>query len=155
MARNRSPRMRKVNELIRVVVADAVVDLKDPRIGFLTITGAETSPDLRHAVIYYSVLGTDQEKSDTADALQHASSRIQRAIGSETRLRYTPKLEFRVDPSIDEGLRISRILAEMAEEEDQEDQEDQDGQKDQEDQEDQEDQDGQKDQDDQDGQDDG
>ena len=126
MARNRSPRMRKVNELIRVVVADAVVDLKDPRIGFLTITGAETSPDLRHAVIFYSVLGTDQEKSDTADALQHASSRIQRAIGSETRLRYTPKLEFRVDPSIDEGLRISRILAEMAEAEEQEDQDDQD-----------------------------
>jgi ribosome-binding factor A len=109
--------MRKVNELIREVVADAVVDLKDPRIGFLTITGAETSPDLRHAVIFYSVLGTDQEKADTAEALDHASSRIQRAIGSETRLRYTPKLTFRVDPSIDEGLRISRILAEMAEEE--------------------------------------
>ena len=130
MARNRSPRMRKVNELIRVVVADAVVDLKDPRIGFLTITGAETSPDLRHAVIFYSVLGTDQEKSDTADALQHASSRIQRAIGSETRLRYTPKLEFRVDPSIDEGLRISRILAEMAEAEEQDGQDDQDDRED-------------------------
>ncbi|MEN8240019.1 MAG: 30S ribosome-binding factor RbfA [Actinomycetota bacterium] len=110
--------MRKVNELIREVVADAVVDLKDPRIGFLTITGAETSPDLRHAVIYYSVLGTEEEKSDTAEALDHASSRIQRAIGSETRLRYTPKLEFRVDPSIDEGLRISEILAEMHDERD-------------------------------------
>ena len=133
MARNRSPRMRKVNELIRVVVADAVVDLKDPRIGFLTITGAETSPDLRHAVIFYSVLGTDQEKSDTADALQHASSRIQRAIGSETRLRYTPKLEFRVDPSIDEGLRISRILAEMAEAEEEEDQDEREEQDDRED----------------------
>ena len=125
MARQRSPRMRKVNELVREVVADAVVDLKDPRIGFLTITGAETSPDLRHAVIYYSVLGTDQEKSDTAEALEHASSRIQRAIGSETRLRYTPKLDFRVDPSIDEGIRISRILADMAAEVDQDDQDDQ------------------------------
>jgi ribosome-binding factor A len=125
MARQRSPRMRKVNELVREVVADAVVDLKDPRIGFLTITGAETSPDLRHAVIYYSVLGTDQEKSDTAEALERASSRIQRAIGSETRLRYTPKLDFRVDPSIDEGIRISRILADMAAEVDQDDQDDQ------------------------------
>jgi len=115
VARQRSPRMRKVNELIREVVAEAVVDLKDPRIGFLTITGAETSPDLRHAVIYYSVLGTDEEKSDTADALRGASARIQGVIGSETRLRYTPKLEFRVDPSIDEGIRISRIIAEMAE----------------------------------------
>jgi ribosome-binding factor A len=118
--------MRKVNELIREVVAEAVVDLKDPRIGFLTITGAETSPDLRHAVIFYSVLGSDQEKADTAEALDHASSRIQRAIGSETRLRYTPKLTFRVDPSIDEGLRISRILAEMAEAEDQDDQDEED-----------------------------
>jgi ribosome-binding factor A len=113
--------MRKVNELIREVVAEAVVDLKDPRIGFLTITGAETSPDLRHAVIYYSVLGTDEEKAETAEALDGASSRIQRAIGSETRLRYTPKLDFRVDPSIDEGLRISRILAEMEDQEDQDD----------------------------------
>ena len=118
MARNRSPRMRKVNELIREVVADSVVDLKDPRIGFLTITGAETSPDLRHAVIYYSVLGSDEEKSDTAEALRRASARIQGAIGSETRLRYTPKLEFRVDPSIDEGLRISRIIAELHEDDD-------------------------------------
>jgi ribosome-binding factor A len=125
--------MRKVNELIREVVAEAVLDLKDPRIGFLTITGAETSPDLRHAVIYYSVLGTDEEKSDTADALDRASSRIQRVIGTETRLRYTPKLTFRVDPSIDEGLRISRILAEMAEAEDREEEE-QDDQEDQEDQ---------------------
>jgi ribosome-binding factor A len=116
--------MRKVNELIREVVAEAVVDLKDPRIGFLTITGAETSPDLRHAVIYYSVLGTDEEKAETAEALDGASSRIQRAIGSETRLRYTPKLDFRVDPSIDEGLRISRILAEMEDQEGQEDQTD-------------------------------
>jgi len=134
VARQRSPRMRKVNELIREVVADAVVDLKDPRIGFLTITGAETSPDLRYAVVYYSVLGTDEEKAGTAAALEGASSRIQRAIGSQTRLRYTPKLEFRVDPSIDEGLRISRILAEMAvEEEDRDDQDDQDEEADQDD----------------------
>jgi len=133
--------MRKVNELIREVVADAVVDLKDPRIGFVTITGAETGADLRHAVVYYSVLGTDQEKTDTAQGLERASSRIQRARGSETRLRYTPKLEFRVDPSIDEGIRISQILADMAgeDQDDQADQEDQDTQDTQDDQDDQDD----------------
>ena len=60
--------MRKVNELVREVVAEAVMDLKDPRIGFLTITGAVTSPDLRHSVIYYSVLGTDEEIQQTAEA---------------------------------------------------------------------------------------
>jgi len=113
MARQKSPRMRKVDELVREVVADAVRDLKDPRIGFLTITGATTSPDLRYAVVYYSVLGTDDEKVDTAKALQSARSRIQRVIGSETKLRYTPVLEFKVDPSIEEGIRINRILAEL------------------------------------------
>ena len=118
MARQKSPRMRKVNELVREVVADAVTDLKDPRIGFVTITGAETSPDLRHAVVYYSVMGTDEEKADTADALARATPRIQSAIGTETRLRYTPKLTFEVDPSIDQGIRISQILTELAEESD-------------------------------------
>lgn len=102
-----------MNELVREVVADAVQDLKDPRIGFLTITGAETSPDLRHAVVYYSVLGSDEEKKGTAVALKSAKSRIQSALGRETRLRYTPVLEFRVDPSIDEGLRIAQILADL------------------------------------------
>ncbi len=113
--------MRKVNELVREVVADAVTDLKDPRIGFLTITGAETSPDLRHAVVYYSVLGSDEEKADTAMALDSARSRIQRVLGRETRMRYTPVLEFKVDPSIDEGLRITRILADLDNDEAQED----------------------------------
>ena len=116
MARQRSPRMRKVNELVREVVADAVTDLKDPRIGFLTITGAETSPDLRHAIVYYSVLGTDDDKAATAAALRSATPRIQRALGQETRLRYTPKLEFRVDASIDTGLRITEILHELEDE---------------------------------------
>lgn len=118
MARQKSPRMRKVNELVREVIADAVVDLKDPRIGFLTITGAETSPDLRHAVVFYSVLGSDAEQEDTAEALRRATPRLQSVLGNETRLRYTPKLEFRVDPSIDEGIRISQILSDMADEED-------------------------------------
>jgi ribosome-binding factor A len=121
MARQKSPRMRKVNELVREVVADAVVDLKDPRIGFLTITGAETSPDLRHAVVYYSVLGSEEEKTDTAAALESAKSRIQGVLGRETRMRYTPVLEFVVDPSIDEGIRITQILADLEESENQND----------------------------------
>lgn len=118
MARKPSSRMRKVNELVREVVADAIRDLKDPRIGFVTVTGAETSPDLRHAIVYYSAMGTDEEKAATAAGLARATPRIQAALGEETRLRYTPKLEFRVDPSIDEGLRISQILSEIAAEDD-------------------------------------
>ncbi len=119
MTRSKSPRMRKVNELVREVVAEAVLDLKDPRIGFLTITGAETSPDLRHAVIFYSVLGSDEEKAGTAVALRGSASRLQSVIGSETRLRYTPVLEFKVDPAIDEGIRISQILSDMEDQDEQ------------------------------------
>jgi ribosome-binding factor A len=121
MARQKSPRMRKVNELVREVVADAVTDLKDPRIGFLTITGAETSPDLRHAVVYYSVLGSEDEKTETAAALSSAKSRIQGVLGRETRMRYTPVLSFKVDPSIDEGLRINQILADLEDAEEHDD----------------------------------
>ncbi|MEZ5175891.1 MAG: 30S ribosome-binding factor RbfA [Acidimicrobiia bacterium] len=110
MARARSQRMRKVNELVREIVADSVKDLKDPRVGFLTITGIETSPDLHHAVVFYSVLGSDEEKTATAAALASARSRIQRAVGTQSSLRFTPKLEFRVDPAIDEGLKIAELL---------------------------------------------
>lgn len=113
MARQNSPRMRKVNELVREIVAESVLELKDPRIGFLTITGAETSPDLRHAIVYYSVLGTDEEKKQTADALASATPRLQHEIGSQSKLRYTPKLEFRVDPAIDEGLKINQMVKDL------------------------------------------
>lgn len=113
MARQTSQRMRKVNELVREIVAEAVLDLKDPRIGFLTITGAETSPDLRHAIVFYSVLGTDEEKRGTAAALASSTPRLQREIGSQSKLRYTPKLEFRVDTAIDEGIKISQMLKDM------------------------------------------
>lgn len=118
MARQPSQRMRKVNELVREVVADAVRGLKDPRIGFVTITGAETSPDLRSAVVYYSAMGTDDEQAASAEALDRSRPRIQSALGAQTRLRYTPRLEFRVDESIDHGLRINQLLAELEDTED-------------------------------------
>lgn len=113
MARQSSPRMRKVNELIREVVAESVRDLKDPRVGFVTITGAETSPDLHHAVVFYSAMGSEEEKASTAAGLESAIPHIQRQIGSQVRMRNTPKLEFRIDPSIDEGIRISEKLRQM------------------------------------------
>ncbi|MCB1246948.1 MAG: 30S ribosome-binding factor RbfA [Acidimicrobiia bacterium] len=106
--------MRKIDELIREVVADEVPALKDPRIGFVTITGAETSPDLHHAIIFYSAMGSPEEQAATAAGLGSAIPHLQRRIGSQVRLRNTPKLEFRVDPSIDEGIRISERLREMS-----------------------------------------
>ena len=114
-------RMRKVNELVREVVADAVTDLKDPRIGFLTITGAETSPDLRHAVVYYSVLGSEDEKADTAAALGSAKSRIQGVLGRETRRGAAGHFCWRHRCRLDEGLRINQILADLEDAEEHDD----------------------------------
>jgi ribosome-binding factor A len=108
--------MRKVNELLREILAEEVTELKDPRIGFLTITGVDTAPNLRNATVYYSVLGDDDERAATGEALAHAHSRLQRAIANQARLKYTPVLDFRVDPSIDEGLRIEQILRRIHEE---------------------------------------
>lgn len=110
MSHGAGSRMHKVNELLREVIAEAISDLKDPRIGFVTITGVDTAPDLRNAVVFYSVLGTSEEEEATAAALTSSAARLQREIGSQTRLKFTPVLEFAVDPSIREGDRIDRIL---------------------------------------------
>ena len=116
MSRNKSSRMRKVDELIREVLADEVGLLKDPRIGFVTVTGVETSPDLRRATVFYSVLGSDEERTATAAALEHAAPHLQARLGRQVRIKYTPVLEFRVDPSIEQGVRISKLLHDLEEE---------------------------------------
>ena len=117
MSKPPSPRMRKVNELLREVIAEEATELKDPRIGFLTITGVDTAPNLRTAIVYYSVIGDDDQHAETAAALKSAAKRFQAVIGSQTRLKYTPVLEFRLDPSIDEGIRMDRLLQHLKEEE--------------------------------------
>ena len=110
MSKPPSPRMRKVNKLLLEVIAESAAELKDPRIGFLTITGVDTAPNLRTARVFYSVLGDDDERTETAAALKSAAKRFQAEIGSQTRLKYTPVLEFRLDPAIDQGLRIDALL---------------------------------------------
>ncbi len=116
MSRTESPRMRKVNELLKELVAEAVLDLKDPGLGFVTITDVDTSPDLRHAIVFYSVLGTDEEVEASGEALTRAAPRIQAVVGRQIRMKFTPKMEFRIDPSIGEGLKIDRLLHELEEE---------------------------------------
>ena len=112
MKRDRGPRMRKVNELMREVIAEEVTKLKDPRIGFLTITDVRTSPDLRTAKVYFSVLEEDDQEG-TAAALQSAHHRVQRAVANQAKLKYTPVLEFEVDDALERGLRISKLLHEL------------------------------------------
>lgn len=111
-------RMRRVNESLREVIAGEVGRLKDPGLGFITITGVATSPDLRAARIYYSVLGDESEKESTEAALERAAPRLQRVVGREIRLKYNPRLEFVFDQSVEGGLHMERLLHEIAEADD-------------------------------------
>lgn len=106
-------RMRRVNELLRETIAEEVRRLKDPRIGFVTITGVATAPDLRNATVYYSVLGDDEDVAATAEALRHAAHHVQEGVGAQVRIKYIPKLRFELDPSIAAGAKMDRLLAEL------------------------------------------
>lgn len=109
-------RMRRVNEVMREVLGTAInSDLQDPRIGFVTVTAVDTSPDLRHAVVHVSVLGTEQEREDTLAALRSAHGVLQSAINAELRLKRTPALTFHYDESIERADRITRMLDERDE----------------------------------------
>jgi ribosome-binding factor A len=104
-------RMRRVNEAVREVVSARIAEgLRDPRIGFVTVTAVETSPDLRHARVYVSVLGSDEERAATLAGLDSAHGVIQQAVGSELRMKRTPSLQFVFDESIDRGMRITELL---------------------------------------------
>src|SRR3954447_19428157 len=106
-----SGRMRRVDEALRAVLSDAITrDLKDPRIGFVTVTGVKTSPDLRHARVYVSVLGDEPTRQATLEGLQSAHGFLQGRIASELSLRRTPTLAFQYDDSIDRGMRITELL---------------------------------------------
>ena len=116
MRQPRSSRMRKVDELLREVIAEEVGRLKDPRIGFVTVTGVDTSPDLRRATVFYSALGTDDEQADIAAALAHAAPHVQQRVAAQVRMKFTPVLTFSVDEAVQRGLRLSRILHELEQE---------------------------------------
>ena len=108
-----APRMRRVNEVLREVIGAAIAaDLSDPRIGFVTVTSVETSPDLRTARVYVSVLGDEEMREATLSGLRSSHGVIQSRIAAETRLERTPTLSFRYDPTVEQGMRISRLLEE-------------------------------------------
>jgi ribosome-binding factor A len=108
-----SSRMRRVNEVIRQVLGDVIAtDLKDPRIGFVTVTDVDTSPDLRTARVYVSVLGDAADRDNALAGLQSAHGFLQGRIAAELRMKRTPTLTFHYDESVDRGVRISRLLDE-------------------------------------------
>src|SRR3954470_23731158 len=104
-------RMRRVNEAMREVLSGAITsELKDPRVGFVTVTAVETSPDLRHARVYVSVLGNPGERRRTLQALDAAHGFLQRRIAAELRIKNTPQLVFAYDDTVERGMRISELL---------------------------------------------
>src|SRR5437763_1013269 len=107
-------RMRRVNEAVREIVSAHITeDLKDPRIGFVTVTGVETSADLRSARVFVSVLGGAAERDAALAGLRSASGFLQQRVGRELRMKRTPTLTFVHDASIDTGMRITELLSEV------------------------------------------
>src|SRR3982074_2669465 len=110
-----SGRMRRVNEAMRAVLSDAIAkDLQDPRVGFVTVTGVKTSPDLRHARVYVSVLGDDDTREASLVGLRSAHGFLQSRGASQLTLKPTPALTFAYDSSVDRGMRITELLAETS-----------------------------------------
>jgi ribosome-binding factor A len=107
--------MRRVNEAMREVLSARITEgLKDPRIGFVTVTAVETSPDLRHARVYVSVLGSEDEREAALAGLRSSRGLLQSRVGVELKMKRTPTLEFRYDGSLDQAMRIERLLASEA-----------------------------------------
>ena len=106
-------RMRRVNESIREILGDAIAaELKDPRVGFVTVTDVDTSPDLRTARVYVSVLGSEDERERTLEGLRSSHGFLQSKINDSTHMKRTPTLTFEYDESTERGARISRLLEE-------------------------------------------
>ncbi len=107
-------RMRRVNEALKQVLSEGVAELKDPRIGFVTLTGVETSPDLRQARVFVSVLGSETKRTRTLTALNSGHAVLQARVARELRLKRTPQLSFEYDPTVERGVRMSQLIDELA-----------------------------------------
>ena len=110
--------MRRVNEAVRAVLAEAVGELKDPRVGFITVTGVVTSRELRQATVYVSVLGNERKRTATLRGLEAAHGLLQSRLARELRMKRTPQLTFEYDPSVERGVRMSQLIDELAPEDD-------------------------------------
>lgn len=106
------PRAERVERLAREVLGEALLELKDPRIGFATVTSVKMSPDLRQARVYVSVLGTEEARVASMQAIRHAAHHLRTTLGHEVRLKYLPHLEILEDLTAAHGERIEVLLRE-------------------------------------------
>jgi ribosome-binding factor A len=110
--------MRRVNESVRQVLAEALPELKDPRIGLVTVTAVETAPDLRHARVFVSVLGSSRKRRASLQGLEAAHGVLQSRLARELRMKRTPQLTFEYDPTVERGVRMTRLIDELAPDDD-------------------------------------
>ena len=106
-------RNERVAEEIRGVLAEAIREVRDPLVGFVTLTGVDLSPDLRQARVYVSRLGTEADRDAAVSALNHAVAFLRHAVATRARLRYTPALRFVSDATIESGSRVEAIIQEL------------------------------------------
>ena len=104
-------RLARVAEEFREVLAEEIQKLRDPRMGFVTITGVRVTPDLKKAYVSYSVLGSEKEWKGTRAALRSATKHLRGVLGREVRLKFTPELAFEEDHSAEDTANVERILA--------------------------------------------
>ncbi len=106
---------RVAEEIKREITQMLRTEIKDPRIGFVTITGVKVTTDIRYAKVFFSVYGNDESKSQSLEALEKAKGFIRSELGKRMRLRYTPEISFKFDPSIEHGAKIMKLLKEVKE----------------------------------------
>lgn len=109
----RTRRTIRVDQLLKQEIARIIADLKDPRIGFATVMDVRTSPDLRHARVFVSVLGGEDEKQVALDALTGARGFIRSRVGQEITLKYLPELHFELDRTLEQAARIEELLEDL------------------------------------------
>ncbi len=112
-----SPRIARLREVFKEETSAILQrDMKDPRIGFVSVTDVELSPDLRHARIFVSVYGDAEAKARTMEGLRNAEGFVRTELAHRIRLRYTPEVTFRIDDSIEQGDRVNRLLRQVTQE---------------------------------------
>ena len=109
----RGARIERVGEEFREILAEEIPKLKDPRIGFVTVTGVKVTADLRRAWVYYTAFGEDSERASTRAGLRSAIPRLRGVIGKQVRLKFLPELEFHEDASLEQAARIDRLIARL------------------------------------------
>ena len=106
-------RPSRVSEEFREILAEEIPRLKDPRVGFVTVTGVKVTPDLRHATVFYTAMGSERERRATAAALRSARPHLRRVVGRQVRMKVLPDLEFEEDRTSETADRIEQVLREL------------------------------------------